>query len=111
MDVLVIDTAHGHSEGVLKTVKLIRKKYPKLALIAGNVVTGDAVKALADAGANTVKVGVGPGSICTTRIIAGVGVPQFTAVIEVAEALRNTGVPVIADGGIRFSLEPEHQTA
>src|SRR6202789_4308207 len=102
-DVLVIDTAHGHSEGVLKTVKLIRKKYPKISLIAGNVVTPEAVKALADAGANTVKVGVGPGSICTTRVVTGVGVPQIWAISECAKAAQKLKVGIIADGGIKYS--------
>ncbi len=102
-DVVVIDTAHGHSEGVLKTVKLIRKKYPKLSLIAGNVVTPEAVKALADAGADTVKVGVGPGSICTTRVVTGVGVPQIWAISECAKAAQKYKVGIIADGGIKYS--------
>jgi len=102
-DVLVIDTAHGHSEGVLKTVKLIRKKYPKTSLIAGNVVTPEAVKALADAGADTVKVGVGPGSICTTRVVTGVGVPQIWAISECAKAAQKYKVGIIADGGIKYS--------
>jgi IMP dehydrogenase len=102
-DVLVIDTAHGHSEGVLKTVKLIRKKYPKASLIAGNVVTPEAVKALADAGADTVKVGVGPGSICTTRVVTGVGVPQIWAISECAKAAQKYKVGIIADGGIKYS--------
>jgi IMP dehydrogenase len=102
-DVLVIDTAHGHSEGVLKTVKLIRKKYPKISLIAGNVVTPEAVKALADAGADTVKVGVGPGSICTTRVVTGVGVPQIWAISECAKAAQKYKVGIIADGGIKYS--------
>ncbi len=102
-DVLVIDTAHGHSEGVLKTVKFIRKKYPKLSIIAGNVVTPEAVKALADSGANTIKVGVGPGSICTTRVVTGVGVPQIWAISECAKEARRHKVGIIADGGIKFS--------
>jgi IMP dehydrogenase len=102
-DVLVIDTAHGHSEGVLKTVKFIRKKYPKASLIAGNVVTPEAVKALADAGADTVKVGVGPGSICTTRVVTGVGVPQIWAISECAKAAQKYKVGIIADGGIKYS--------
>jgi IMP dehydrogenase len=102
-DVLVIDTAHGHSEGVIKTVRLIRKKYPKVSLIAGNVVTPEAVKALADAGADTVKVGVGPGSICTTRVVTGVGVPQIWAISECAKAAQKLKVGIIADGGIKYS--------
>src|SRR5580658_5966259 len=103
VDVLVVDTAHGHSEGVLKTVKMIRKKYPKLPLIAGNVVTGEAVKALGDAGVNTVKVGVGPGSICTTRVVTGVGIPQIWAITECAKAAQKHKISVIADGGIKYS--------
>ncbi len=103
VDVVSIDTAHGHSKGVIDALKSLRLQFPELNLIVGNVATGEGAKALADAGADAVKVGVGPGSICTTRIIAGVGVPQLSAVMEAAEALRGTGVPVIADGGIRFS--------
>ncbi|CCH00210.1 inosine-5'-monophosphate dehydrogenase [Fibrella aestuarina BUZ 2] len=103
VDVISVDTAHGHSRGVLDAVQNIKATYPKLQVIAGNVATGEGAKALADAGADAVKVGVGPGSICTTRIIAGIGMPQLTAVYEAAKALRGTGVPVVADGGIRFS--------
>ena len=103
VDVISVDTAHGHSKGVLDTVRSIKQQFPKLEVIAGNVATGAGAKALADAGADAVKVGVGPGSICTTRIIAGIGMPQLTAVYEAAKALQGTGVPVIADGGIRFS--------
>jgi len=103
VDVISVDTAHGHSKGVLDAVRGIKEAFPKLDVIAGNVATGDGAKALADAGADAVKVGVGPGSICTTRIIAGIGMPQLTAVYEAAKALQGTGVPVIADGGIRFS--------
>ena len=103
VDVVSIDTAHGHSKGVIDTLKKIKENFPNLDIIVGNVATGEGAKALADAGADAVKVGVGPGSICTTRIIAGVGVPQLYAVMEAAEALKGTGVPVIADGGIRFS--------
>ncbi|WP_234736715.1 IMP dehydrogenase [Tellurirhabdus bombi] len=103
VDVISVDTAHGHSQGVIDAVKGIKEKFPKLDVIAGNVATGAGAKALADAGADAVKVGVGPGSICTTRIIAGIGMPQLTAVYESAKALQGTGVPVIADGGIRFS--------
>ena len=103
VDLLIVDTAHGHSKGVLDRVRLIKQAYPNLQVVGGNVVTADAAKALVDAGADGVKVGVGPGSICTTRIIAGVGVPQITAVANVAAALEGTGVPLIADGGIRYS--------
>ncbi|KAA9333704.1 IMP dehydrogenase [Adhaeribacter soli] len=103
VDVISIDTAHGHSKGVLDAVSAIKNKFPKLEVIAGNVATAEGAKALADAGADAVKVGVGPGSICTTRIIAGIGVPQLSAVMEAARGLEGTGVPVIADGGIKFS--------
>ncbi|WP_019990341.1 IMP dehydrogenase [Rudanella lutea] len=103
VDVISVDTAHGHSKGVLDAVRNIKQNFPKLDVVAGNVATGEGAKALADAGADAVKVGVGPGSICTTRIIAGIGMPQLTAVYEAAKALKGTGVPVIADGGIRFS--------
>ncbi|HET7844718.1 MAG TPA: IMP dehydrogenase [Xanthomonadales bacterium] len=103
VDVLVVDSAHGHSLGVLDRVRWIKQRYPDIQVIGGNIVTGDAAKALVDAGADGVKVGIGPGSICTTRIVAGVGVPQVTAVSMVAEALQGTGVPLIADGGIRYS--------
>lgn len=100
-DVIVVDTAHGHSEGVVKTIKKIRETYKDLQLIAGNIVTGGAALDLVNAGVNAVKVGIGAGSICTTRIIAGVGVPQISAVIEVYKALQNSGIPIIADGGIK----------
>ncbi|MGB0849638.1 MAG: IMP dehydrogenase [Bacteroidia bacterium] len=103
VDVIAIDTAHGHSKGVVDELKKVKAKFPDLQVIVGNVATGDAAKYLADNGADAVKVGVGPGSICTTRIIAGIGVPQLSAVVECAEALKGTGVPVIADGGIRYS--------
>jgi IMP dehydrogenase len=102
-DAIVIDTAHGHSKGVIDTLKNVKKLYPELQVVVGNVATADAGIALAKAGADAVKVGIGPGSICTTRVIAGVGVPQFTAVMEVAKALKPLGIPVIADGGIRFT--------
>lgn len=103
VDVLVVDTAHGHSDGVLQAVKAIKSDYPDCEVIAGNVVTGEGAQALAEAGADAVKVGVGPGSICTTRIVTGVGMPQITAVANVAEGLKGTGVPFISDGGIRYS--------
>jgi IMP dehydrogenase len=103
VDVVSIDTAHGHSKGVIDALKSIKTKFPNLDVMCGNVATGEAAKALADAGADGVKVGVGPGSICTTRIIAGIGMPQLSAVYLCAKALEGTGVPVIADGGIRFS--------
>ena len=102
-DAVVVDTAHGHSVFVLKTIKELKKAVPHMQIIAGNVATGEAAKALADCGVDGVKVGIGPGSICTTRVVAGVGVPQLTAVMLAAEALKGTGVPVIADGGIRYS--------
>jgi IMP dehydrogenase len=103
VDVIAIDTAHGHSKGVINQLKEVKAKYPNLQVIAGNIATGAAAKALADAGADAVKVGIGPGSICTTRIIAGVGVPQLYAVYECAKALKGTGIPVIADGGIKHT--------
>ena len=103
VDVIIVDTAHGHSRGVLERVAEIKHAHPDLQLIAGNIVTAEAAKALVDAGVDGVKVGIGPGSICTTRIVAGVGVPQITAVAEVSEALKGTDVPVISDGGIRYS--------
>ena len=103
VDIIVVDTAHGHSKMVIEKVKSIRKKYPKLQLIAGNIATKEAAKALIKAGVDAVKVGIGPGSICTTRVVAGVGVPQITAISEVASAVKGTTVKVIADGGIRFS--------
>ncbi|MDG2917280.1 IMP dehydrogenase [Bisgaard Taxon 10/6] len=103
VDVLLIDSSHGHSEGVLQRVRETRAKYPNLPIIAGNIATAEGARALAEAGASAVKVGIGPGSICTTRIVTGVGVPQITAIAEAAGALEGTGIPVIADGGIRFS--------
>ncbi|WP_343559734.1 IMP dehydrogenase [Kiloniella sp. b19] len=103
VDLLVIDTAHGHSKGVLDAVSAIKKKHSAVQIIAGNVATASGAQALADAGADAVKVGIGPGSICTTRIVAGVGVPQLTAIADAVEALKDSGVPVIADGGIKFS--------
>ena len=103
VDVVVVDTAHGHSKGVIERVREIKRHHPDLQVIAGNIATGDAARMLVDAGADAVKVGIGPGSICTTRIVAGVGVPQLTAVGDVAAALQGTDVPLIADGGIRYS--------
>ena len=103
VDVIVVDTAHGHSRGVLERVSWIRKNFPQIDLIGGNIATGDAARALIEAGVDAVKVGIGPGSICTTRIIAGVGVPQVTAIDSVAKALEGSDVPMIADGGIRYS--------
>ena len=103
VDVIVVDTAHGHAQGVLDRVKWMKKNYPKTQVIGGNIATGDGARALVDHGADAVKVGIGPGSICTTRIVAGVGVPQITAVQNVAKALAKSDVPLIADGGIRFS--------
>ena len=103
VDVITVDTAHGHSQGVMDTVRLIKSKYPELQIIAGNVATAEATIALIEAGADAIKVGIGPGSICTTRVVAGVGVPQITAVEDCAEAAKPYGVPVIADGGIKYS--------
>jgi len=103
VDVIVVDTAHGHSQGVLDRVRWVKKNFPNVQVIGGNIATGDAARALVDSGADGVKVGIGPGSICTTRIVAGVGVPQITAVVNVAQALQGSGVPLIADGGIRYS--------
>ncbi len=103
VDVVVVDTAHGHSRGVIERVRDIKRQYPGLQVIGGNIATGDAALALVEAGADGVKVGIGPGSICTTRIVAGVGVPQITAISDVASALSGSGVPLIADGGVRYS--------
>ncbi len=103
VDALVIDTAHGHSKSVVETLREAKRRFPDVDIVVGNIATGEAAKALVDAGADAVKVGIGPGSICTTRVIAGVGVPQLTAVYDVAQALKGTGVPLIADGGIRYS--------
>lgn len=103
VDALVIDTAHGHSEGVATILKIIKKDFPDTDIIVGNIATGDAAKFLVKAGADAVKVGIGPGSICTTRVVAGVGFPQLSAIMEVAEAIKGTGVPIIADGGIRYT--------
>ena len=103
VDAIVIDTAHGHSKGVIETLKKVKTQYPDLQVVVGNIATAEAGKALVEAGADAVKVGIGPGSICTTRIIAGVGVPQLSAIMMVAEGLKGTNVPIIADGGIRFT--------
>src|SRR5580700_5122206 len=103
VDVIVVDTAHGHSRGVLDTVRTVKKRHPGVAVIAGNVATADATLALIDAGADAVKVGIGPGSICTTRVVAGVGVPQITAIADCARAADRHDVPIVADGGIKFS--------
>ena len=103
VDVVVIDTAHGHSKGVLETIKHIRELYPDLQIIAGNIATGEATEALIQAGVDAIKVGIGPGSICTTRVIAGIGVPQITAIMDCAEVAKKHGIPIIADGGIKYS--------
>ena len=102
-DAVVIDTAHGHSKGVIETLREAKRLFPNVDIVVGNIATGDAAKALAEAGADAVKVGIGPGSICTTRVVAGIGVPQLSAVYDVAKALKGTGVPLIADGGLRYS--------
>jgi IMP dehydrogenase len=103
VDAIIIDTAHGHTKGVVMVLKDIKAKFPKLDVVVGNIATGEAAKYLVEAGADAVKVGIGPGSICTTRVVAGVGFPQFSAVLEVAAAIKGSGVPVIADGGIRYT--------
>jgi IMP dehydrogenase len=103
VDAVIIDTAHGHSKGVIEALKSVKNKYTGLDVVVGNVATADAARLLADNGADAVKVGIGPGSICTTRVVAGVGVPQLTAVMNAAEGLKNTGVPLIADGGVRYT--------
>jgi IMP dehydrogenase len=103
VDVIVVDTAHGHSAGVIDRVRWVKKHYPNIQVVGGNIATAAAARALVEAGADAVKVGIGPGSICTTRVVAGVGVPQITAIADVAQALEGTGVPLIADGGIRYS--------
>jgi IMP dehydrogenase len=102
-DAIVIDTAHGHSKGVVEKLKEAKKRFPNIDIVVGNIATGEAAKMLVEAGADAVKVGIGPGSICTTRVVAGVGVPQLSAVYDVAKALEGTGVPLIADGGLRYS--------
>jgi len=103
VDAIVIDTAHGHSKGVIETTKLVKKHFPDLQVVVGNIATAEAARALAEAGADAVKVGIGPGSICTTRVIAGIGIPQLSAIYAVARELRGSGIPVIADGGIRYT--------
>jgi IMP dehydrogenase len=103
VDMVVVDTAHGHARSVLDTVKLIKRSHPKLELVAGNIATADAAKDLAEAGVDAVKVGVGPGSICTTRVVSGAGMPQLTAIMDCAKALSGSGIPIIADGGVKFS--------
>ncbi len=103
VDVIVLDSAHGHSANVLKTVRMVKEKYPDLQVVAGNVATGEGTRALIEAGADAVKVGIGPGSICTTRVVAGIGVPQITAIMDCYEAAKEYGVPIIADGGIKYS--------
>jgi len=103
VDVIVIDTAHGHSKGVIEMLKKVKKQFPKLEVIVGNIATGEAAKDLIKAGADAIKVGIGPGSICTTRVIAGVGYPQFSAIYEVAQAIKGLGIPIIADGGISYT--------
>ncbi|AGK96406.1 IMP dehydrogenase [Clostridium pasteurianum] len=103
VDVIVVDTAHGHSKGVVEAVKWIKSKYPDIQIIAGNIATGEAVKDLIEAGVDCVKVGIGPGSICTTRVVSGIGVPQFTAVMDCVEVANKYGIPVIADGGLKYS--------
>ena len=103
IDAVIIDTAHGHTKGVVTALKAVKAKFPNLDVVVGNIATAEAAQFLVDAGADAVKVGIGPGSICTTRVVAGVGFPQFSAVIEVAAAIKGSGVPVIADGGIRYT--------
>jgi len=103
VDAIIIDTAHGHTKGVVSILKEVKKSFPELEVVVGNIATAEAAKYLVEAGADAVKVGIGPGSICTTRVVAGVGFPQFSAVLEVSAALKGTGVPVIADGGIRYT--------
>ena len=103
VDVVVVDTAHGHSQGVIQTVATLKKKFPRLEVVAGNVATAEGTRSLAEAGVDAVKVGVGPGSICTTRVVAGIGVPQMTAIMDCAEEARKWGIPIVADGGIKYS--------
>ena len=103
VDVVVVDTAHAHSEGVIQTVRALKKKFPRLEVVAGNVATAEGTRSLAEAGADAVKVGVGPGSICTTRVVAGIGIPQMTAIMDCAQEARKWGIPIVADGGIKYS--------
>ena len=105
VDVIVVDSAHGHSANVLRVVRMVKDKFPDLQLIAGNVATGAGAKALIEAGADCVKIGIGPGSICTTRVVAGIGVPQITAIMSAYEEAKKAGIPIIADGGIKYSGE------
>ena len=103
VDALIIDTAHGHTKGVVSVLKQVKSKFPNTDVVVGNIATGEAARYLVEAGADAVKVGIGPGSICTTRVVAGVGFPQLSAILDVAQAIKGTGVPVIADGGIRYT--------
>ena len=103
VDVIVLDSAHGHSENVLRCIRMIKEKYPEVQVIAGNVATGEGTKALIEAGADAVKIGIGPGSICTTRVVAGIGVPQITAIMDAYAVAKEYGIPIIADGGIKYS--------
>lgn len=105
VDVIVVDSAHGHSANVLRVVRMVKDKFPDLQVIAGNVATGAGAKALIEAGADCVKIGIGPGSICTTRVVAGIGVPQITAIMSAYEEAKKAGIPIIADGGIKYSGE------
>lgn len=105
VDVIVVDSAHGHSANVLRVVRMVKDKFPDLQVIAGNVATGSGAKALIEAGADCVKIGIGPGSICTTRVVAGIGVPQITAIMSAYEEAKKAGIPIIADGGIKYSGE------
>ena len=110
VDVIVLDSAHGHSENVLRCLRMIKEAYPDLQVIAGNVATGEATRALIEAGADAVKVGIGPGSICTTRVVAGIGVPQITAIMDCYAVAREYGIPIIADGGIKYPVKSLKQS-
>src|SRR5690606_7715547 len=103
VDAIVIDTAHGHTKGVVEVLKKVKSQFPEIDVVVGNIATAEAARYLVENGADAVKVGIGPGSICTTRVVAGVGYPQFSAVLEVAQAIQGSGVPIIADGGIRYT--------